>query len=224
MEQTRLMEIITAAQKGRAISPAYVEKVVDNYLQKPLADHLPDGLDEDSRREYQRELNKIIGADYANEPWGIFAKEYHRRNYKELTKEVEEFSYISMPGSVAHNLVPFYRLAVSDYLHYAGLDAEYAKWFKNDCDVWEEGHCGISPSIGDVLYCIGDFLDSSGFMIIHYREDYTLGGTFREEITEPFVRKTGTDVEEHHYNFLAVVWTWMLMIEAPFRIMEKKGA
>ena len=223
MEQTRLMAIIRAAQKGRAISPDYIKKVTDEYLKKTLADHLPEGTGEDAKKTYQRYLDRILFREEAGLPWGIFAQKYWEQNHQNLDKEVEDFSYIGLPGSYANKSVPIYKLAVADYLHYAGMDAEYEKWFKKDCEVWEESHDGASPDIGDVLHSIGGFLENNGYMFIHYKEEYMLRGTEEDKVTLPFVRDRRTDVHEHYLILLAVVWSWMLMIEAPHRILERGG-
>ena len=221
MANTRLSQIIGNARSGRAISNTYIKKSVDHFLENPITAHFPPGIKKDLIKDFASGFDSTLEGSYSGLAFGEFASRYWEKNHDTAAKDVEELDLICLPDAIARKTLPCLKLAVDEYMDYAGLKDEYDKWLRPDCEAWETQHDGRAASIGDVIYRSSKHLSSAVCSMISFDDKTNNEGVTDTDIPKPFCREGRSG--DLYETFLAGVWVWLLLIEAPHSLMTSRS-
>ena len=221
MTTTRLSQILSAARSGRAMSSSYIKKAVTSYLDAPVTKHFPVRISEDLIKDFASDFDRTLEGKYSDLPFGEFASKFWEDNHDKAAKDVEQLGMICLPDAIARKDLPCLKLAVDEYMDYAGLRDEYDKWLAPDCEAWEDKHGGRAASVGDVICLSSKHLSSAPCELINFSSTVNNEGVTGSGITSPFCREGRQN--DLYETFLSGVWVWLLLIEAPHSIMASRS-
>ncbi|MBR1854609.1 MAG: hypothetical protein IJ794_15945 [Lachnospiraceae bacterium] len=217
-------EILEKARSGRAISPAYVEQNVKDFLR--LSDTDIWGPCSDSEEELEDMVSlfqNTLCAGPKDHRYIDMARSCYRTKKGDEEWIVDDFAQLVFLGYEGKFRFPFLQLTVEDYLKLAGLEELYERWFARDAEAWMREHGGKAPKIREVLKEGWEILCATLNTAIGVKPNAAERVELAvEDISQPFRREEEkTDMYEE--QFLMVKWAWILMVEAPCKWGEKLG-
>lgn len=223
-----LKKILDCSKSGRALTEDSVKKAVEEFLKKPFFESIPGNVEPDLVRDYEAEFNNFMGTKAASRSYGEFVEFFYETRSKDVLKSVPELGYLSLTGSFPNKGEDFYGLSVEDYLELAGEEELLEKWFAFDIGRYKEQNNGRTPNIRTVLQACSNVLNVTNLEIVVCTP--RMGGLFPvrgADTDAPFSRSDkkanlvgNEEVKAFMEEFMAANWTWILMVEVPYKLLK----
>ena len=227
MERESLNQILERLRDENRVSSQNIRKITEEFLEKPLRElvNLRDGKNECmSLTEWESLFTMWMGQEPGNES---LKKRFQtlKENSQMFPVHSELFLFlISLGVFCVSKTRTFFNMPVEEYLKDAGMEKEFDQWFSEDVRKYEELE-GKAPSLLNVLdICFNQYSEANGrlfFFLIFMENNIKEFG----HPVNPFFRSR-FEMGAYHYKDrlirLIAKWTWILVVEAPLKIVSKK--
>lgn len=220
-EKIRIKDLIEKANTGRAISPAYVRKVVKQFYEVSCRQLFESILEKKEAEELGKTLTKMLNNDGVERPLGDSLDHYREQVQHPPLIPADTLAAISFAGALNKSpaSITFFSLPVEDYMELAGKKEWYEKWFLSDAQAWKRDHSGHSPRMADVIRNCFNALEHAPDQVFYFHPESIPGFLPLERITIPF-RRNDVKIKDFDESHLAATWIYILMIEVPHLLIK----
>ena len=225
MARKTLKEVVSRSREGRVFDAEGIRRVTEKLILSKNSELV---------RKHSADYN-LTAEDWCSELMKSMRLPNKEYSYLYLIRKLEKealiegvnddilFYLASISLLAGKNTEPYMNVAVVDLLKEAGLESMYDRWFRKDAELFKKQN-GREVRVREVLEsCLNGF-KSFTISIDSHPCETILRPQIPEQISKPFVRlqiDCGKDDARALMWKASVAWTWILMVQAPERILNQ---